>query len=173
MILSSGELFPKQGVVDFVDNRVDPNTGTLKMRAVIPNPDKTQRPGQFVTAKVTLADQHKVVMIPAKAVAQDEGGHYVYLVNKDSKVNRQDVGIGAEYEQNYVIEKGIKPGDRVVVSGLQKVKAGTQVDVVIPETKPSGTSAANERSGGRTNDNSAARDNAPVTSGQEAAAKSD
>ena len=173
MILSSGELFPKQGVVDFVDNRVDPNTGTLKMRAVIPNPDKTQRPGQFVTAKVTLADQHKVVMIPAKAVAQDEGGHYVYLVDKDSKVNRQDVGIGAEYEQNYVIEKGIKPGDRVVVSGLQKVKAGTRVDVVIPETKPSGTSAANERSGGRTNDNSAARDNAPVTSGQEAAAKSD
>ncbi|MDJ0513916.1 MAG: efflux RND transporter periplasmic adaptor subunit [Methyloceanibacter sp.] len=153
MVLSSGETFPHQGKIDFVDNQVDPNTGTLKMRAVIPNPDKTQRPGQFVTAKVTLADQHKVVLIPAKSVAQDEGGHYVYTVDKNDKVNRQSVTIGPEYKASYVIEKGLKPGDRVVLTGLQKVHAGAQVEVITADGNK--TSADNVDSGktgaGKTN----------------------
>ncbi|ODR94009.1 hypothetical protein AUC70_10505 [Methyloceanibacter stevinii] len=145
MVLTSGTEFPYQGAVDFVDNQVDPNTGTIKMRAVIPNPDKTQRPGQFVTAKVTLADKHQVLLIPAKAVAQDEGGHYVYVVGKDDKVNRQSVTIGPEYESSYVIEKGVKPGDRVVITGLQKVHAGAQVEIVTPGTKASGKTGADKQ----------------------------
>lgn len=145
MVLSSGTEFPHQGAVDFVDNQVDPNTGTIKMRAVIPNPDKTQRPGQFVTARVTLADKHKAVLIPAKAVAQDEGGHYVYVVGKDDKVNRQSVTIGPEYEASYVIEKGVEPGDRVVVTGLQKVHAGAEVEVVTPESQKPGKTSADKK----------------------------
>ncbi|MGA9441853.1 MAG: efflux RND transporter periplasmic adaptor subunit [Methyloceanibacter sp.] len=145
MVLSSGETFPHQGVVDFVDNRVDPNTGTLKMRAVIPNPDQTQRPGQFVTAKVTLADKHAVVLIPAKAVAQDEGGHYVYVVEKDNTVHQQGVTVGSEYKASYVIEKGVKPGDRVVVTGLQKVHGGAQVEVVKSWDKTSVGSKSSEK----------------------------
>ncbi|WP_052464271.1 efflux RND transporter periplasmic adaptor subunit [Methyloceanibacter caenitepidi] len=145
MVLSSGEAFPQEGTVDFVDNKVDPNTGTIKMRAVIPNPDKTLRPGQFVTAKVTLADKHQVVLIPAEAVAQDEGGHYVYVVGKDDTVNRQDVTIGPEYQASYVIEKGVKPGDRVVVTGLQKVHAGAAVEIVEPGSNGPGNTGADKQ----------------------------
>lgn len=155
MVLSSGATFPHQGAVDFVDNQVDPNTGTIKMRAVIPNPDKTQRPGQFVTAKVTLADNHKVVLIPAKAVAQDEGGRYVYVVDKDDKVERRSVKIGPEYKESYVVEEGIQPGEKLVAVGLQKVQAGAEVEVVETATsgagKPDGdkTSAGNQDTGNK------------------------
>ncbi len=142
MVLSSGAEFTHQGVVDFVDNQVDPNTGTIKMRAVIANPDKTQRPGQFVTAKVTLADNHKVVLVPAKAVAQDEGGHYVYVVDKDDKVERRSVKIGPEYKASYVVEGGIQPGEQLVAVGLQKVHAGAKVEVV--ETATSGSEKPDE-----------------------------
>ena len=115
------------------------------MRAVIPNPDQTQRPGQFVTAKVTLVDKHEVVLIPAQAVAQNEGGHYVYVVDKDNMVQQQGVTVGSEYEASYVIEKGVKPGDRVVVTGLQKVHGGAQVEVVKSGDKTSVDSKSSEQ----------------------------
>ncbi|MEM9591309.1 MAG: efflux RND transporter periplasmic adaptor subunit [Pseudomonadota bacterium] len=165
MVLSSGKVFPHQGKIDFVDNQVDPNTGTLKMRAVIPNPDKTQRPGQFVTAKVTLADQHKVVLIPAKSVAQDEGGHYVYTVDKNDKVHRQSITIGPEYKASYVVEQGLKPGDRVVATGLQKVKAGAQVEVVTADADKTDANKADSSKP----DASGAKASKPSTGDKEAA----
>ena len=163
MVLSSGAGFAHQGAVDFVDNRVDPNTGTIKMRAVIPNPDKTQRPGQFVTAKVTLADNHKVVLVPAKAVAQDEGGHYAYVVDKDDKVERRSVKIGPEYKESYVVEEGIQPGERLVAVGLQKVHAGAKVEVV--ETVTSGSEKPDEDKTDAGNKDTGNKDTGP--SGQE------
>ena len=129
MILASGSVHAHQGTIDFVDNQVDANTGTIKMRAVVPNPDKTQRPGQYVKVQVKLGEDDDAILVPAPAVAADEAGHHVFVVDKDDKVERRNVKLGTALKDQYVIEDGVKAGERVVVKGLQKVRAGEQVEV--------------------------------------------
>ena len=131
--LATGVNHPYEGRIDFVDNHVDAATGTIKMRAVIPNPDKTQRPGQYVDVTVLLTDDHDAVLVPAPAVAEDEAGHYLFVVDKDNKAERRSVRVGALYKDRYIVNDGVKPGDRVIVKGIQKVHGGKPVDVVTPD----------------------------------------
>ena len=127
--LASGAIYPHAGTIDFVDNQLDPSTGTLKMRAVIPNPDETQRPGQYVKVKVTLTDDHKAILVPAPVVAEDEAGHYLFVVDKDGKVERRSIKLGPAHQDQYVVDEGVKAGERVVVKGLQKIHGGELVEV--------------------------------------------
>jgi len=129
MILANGAVHDHQGTIDFVDNQVDANTGTIKMRAVVPNPEKTQRPGQYVKVQVTLGEDSDAIVVPAPAVAADEAGHYVFVIDKGDKVERRNVKLGTAFKDQYVIDDGVKAGERVVVKGLQKVRAGEQVEV--------------------------------------------
>jgi len=129
MILANGAAHAHQGTIDFVDNRVDPDTGTIKMRAVVPNPDKTQRPGQYVKVQLELGEDDDAILVPAPAVAADEAGHHVFVLDKDDKVERRNVKLGTAFKDQYVIDDGVKAGERVVVKGLQKVRAGEQVEV--------------------------------------------
>lgn len=129
MLLASGAAYPHQGTVDFVDNRVDTRTGTIKMRAVLPNPDKTQRPGQYVKVRVTLTEDHEAILVPAQSVAEDEAGHYLFVVDKDGKVERRKVKLGPTHAHHYVIDDGVKAGEQVVVRGLQKIHGGQRVEV--------------------------------------------
>jgi len=140
MVLASGALYPHPGTIDFVDNLVDPDTGTIKMRAIVPNPDKTQRPGQYVKVQVDLGEDPDATVVPAPAVAQDEAGHYVFVVDKDDNAERRNVTLGAMFHDQYVIEAGVKPGDLVVVKGLQKVHGGEQVDAARAAAAGAGTS---------------------------------
>lgn len=129
IVLATGAAYPHTGTIDFVDNQVDAGTGTILMRAVVPNPDKAQRPGQYVQVQVTLTDQHQAILVPAQAVALDEAGHYLFVVDKDDKVERRNVKLGPLHQGSYVVDEGVKAGDRVVVSGLQKIRGGEQVEV--------------------------------------------
>lgn len=146
IVLGSGVTYPHEGTVDFVDNRVETNTGTIKMRAVIPNPDKTQRPGQYVKVNLILTEHHDAILVPAQAVAEDEAGHYLFVVDKDDKLERRNVKLGRAHKDRYVIDDGVKEGEQVVVKGLQKVHGGQHVEVT-QAVKTVGETTKSEKTG--------------------------
>ena len=129
MLLSDGSLYPQDGSLDFVANEVDPRTSTIRVRVVFPNPDRSERPGQFVRVRVTLGEKANAVLVPAPAIGEGQVGHYVYLVGKDDVVEQRRITLGPAYKDLYVVEKGLAPGDRVVVRGLQKVRGGQKVKI--------------------------------------------
>ena len=120
--------YPHRGVIDFVDNQVDPNTGTMKMRGVFPNKDGTLTPGLFVRVSVPLGKQHKAILITDRAVDTDQGQKVIYVVNADNVVEKRDVRLGRVHDGLREIEAGVKPGERVVVDGLQRVRGGVTVE---------------------------------------------
>ena len=126
MILAGGKAYPHQGKLDFVDNHVDVQTGTIKMRAVFPNAEKTERPGQYIKVQIGLGENSDAILVPAPAIGEDEAGHYLFVGGKDNKVERRSVKLGAAFQDQYVIEDGVKAGENVIVKGLQKVH-GNQV----------------------------------------------
>ncbi|MGB1409804.1 efflux RND transporter periplasmic adaptor subunit [Alloalcanivorax venustensis] len=120
--------FPHQGALDFIDNRLNPNTGTLQYRAVLENPDGAFKPGQFARVEMPVAELDSALLVNRKAVLTDQDRRYVYVIDGDNKVGRRQVVTGRQVGQLLVIESGLESGDRVIVNGLQKVfGSGMQV----------------------------------------------
>lgn len=120
--------FPHRGVVNFINNRVDPTTGTLTVRGVFDNPlpehgVRTFAPGNFVKIRLPLGQPHQALLVVDKAVGTDQGLKYVYVVDEHDQVQYRRVRIGAlQADGLRVIAEGLKPDDRVVVSGVQMVR---------------------------------------------------
>ncbi len=120
--------FPHRGVVNFINNRVDPTTGTLTVRGVFDNPlpehgVRTFSPGNFVKIRLPLGQPHQALLVVDKAVGTDQGLKYVYVVDEHDQVQYRRVRIGAlQADGLRVIAEGLKPDDRVVVSGVQMVR---------------------------------------------------
>lgn len=112
---------PHAGTVDFVDNRVDPATGTIRARAVLRNPDGLFTPGLFARVQLEGSGQFDALLVDDKAVLTDQDRKYVYVVDKEGKAQRRDVRIGRMADGLRIVEKGLAAGDRVIVSGVQKV----------------------------------------------------
>lgn len=120
--------FPHRGELDFVDNRLNASTGTLRYRAVVPNPDGEFRPGQFARVKMPVARLQQALLVNRKAVLTDQDRRYVYVVDGNNKVERRQVITGRDVERLVVIRDGLGGGDRVVVNGTQKIfGAGMEV----------------------------------------------
>jgi multidrug efflux system membrane fusion protein len=119
--LSNEEGFPHQGEVDFVDNSLDPKTGTIRARAVLPNPDGIFTPGLFARVRLLGASQKDALLIHEQAVLTDQDRRYVYIVGKGNSAERRDVKIGPRVEGLVVVESGLKPGDKVIVNGMRKI----------------------------------------------------
>ena len=128
--LPNGEMYEQEGQFDFIDIRVDPATGTVKVRAVFPNEKGGLIPGQYVTAVVSSSSAHEVILVPQAAVSEDQQGHFVMIVNKESKVKVQRVEMGERIDVSWVVEKGLTPGAQVIVEGIQKVRSDQRVDVI-------------------------------------------
>jgi membrane fusion protein, multidrug efflux system len=122
--LPDGSAYAEPGVLDFSDTSVNPATGSVNLRARIPNSRHQLLPGMYVTLRVDLGQQHGVFLIPQQALLRDTGGAYVMTVGKDGKVVRKDVTLGDMHGSDWVITTGLAAGDQVVVSGVQQVKAG-------------------------------------------------
>ncbi len=122
--LPDGTLFDQDGTLDFSDAAVNPATGSVNLRAKIPNPEHTLLPGQYVTVKANLGEQRNIYRIPQKGVLRDTQGAYVYVVGKDGKVVRKNVALETLEGSDWIINDGLSAGDKVVVSGVQKVKEG-------------------------------------------------
>ncbi len=122
--MPDGSVYAEPGVLDFSDTTVNPATGSVNLRAKVPNPKHSLLPGMYVTLKANLGQQHKVFLVPQQAVQRDTVGAYVMTVGADGNVVRKDVATADMVGGNWVINDGLAAGDQVVVSGIQNVKAG-------------------------------------------------
>ena len=125
--LPNGSLYEHKGRFDFIDNKVDEKTGTVLIRAEFPNPDRILLPGQFVTVVIERKEAIDAVMIPQAAVLTDQGGAYVLLVDAENKVESRRISTGQRFGPNLVVKEGLRPGERVILYGVQKVRPGLAV----------------------------------------------
>ncbi|ATD66496.1 efflux transporter periplasmic adaptor subunit [Luteimonas chenhongjianii] len=112
---------PHAGTVDFLDNQINPATGTVRARAVLPNPDRRFTPGLFARVQLEGASARPAILIDDKAVITDQDRKYVYVVGEDNTAQRRDIVPGRMVEGLRVVESGLATGDRVIVNGVQKV----------------------------------------------------
>ncbi len=130
--------FPHEGVVDFSDNRVDPSTGTLRLRALFDNPiistaadnkyvRRMMSPGLFARVRLPIGEPHKSILIPERAIGSDQGQKYVYIVNDKNEVVRSEITVGSLQGQLREILKGVGRTDKVIVSGVQRVRPKMKV----------------------------------------------
>ncbi len=127
VVLSDGSLFPAQGKIDFTDPSLDQSTGTMNVRAVFKNPDMILRPGQFARVKVLGATRPNVLLVPQTAVIQSTNGMFVYVVNKENKIEIRQIEPGEWYQDQWYVKVGLSTGDRVVVDGVNKIRPGETV----------------------------------------------
>ena len=113
--------FPHTGVVDFLDNQVDPATGTIRARALLDNADRAFTPGLFARVRVLGSGQFNAMLVDDKAVLTDQDRKYVYVVDAKHQAQRRDVTLGRTADGLRIVETGLKAGDKVIVSGVQKV----------------------------------------------------
>ncbi|WGI26424.1 efflux RND transporter periplasmic adaptor subunit [Halomonas alkaliantarctica] len=109
------------GTLDFIDNRLNPNTGTLQFRAVLANPDGRIRPGEFARVEMPVARLEQALLVDRKAVLTNQDRRYVYVVNENNLAERRQVTTGRQVAERTVITDGLQAGDRVIVNGVQKV----------------------------------------------------
>ena len=127
LVLADGKLFDQKGRIDFIDRAVDPKTGTLQVRATFPNPTQLLRPGQFARVRVTNPEAEPTVVIPQRAVMEQQGEQFVMVVDAQNNVDRRKVKMGARVDSLWIVEEGLQAGLQVVTDGLQKVKPGMMV----------------------------------------------
>ena len=120
--------FPHQGTINFVDNQINPSTGTLRMRGVSPNADAILTPGLFVRVRVPIGEPHRAVLVTERAIDTDQGQKVLYVVNDQNEVVSHPISVGALHDGLRVIEEGVQPGERVIVNGLLQVRPGITVE---------------------------------------------
>ncbi|MCO1464332.1 efflux RND transporter periplasmic adaptor subunit [Burkholderia multivorans] len=136
--------FPHAGTVDFLDNRLDPQTGTIRARVRLPNADHTFTPGLYARVQLVSGRERSALLVDDKALLTDQDRKYVYVIGPGDKALRRDVTIGRDLDGQRIVEKGLNAGDRVVVDGVQRIYyPGAQV-----KPKPQPARADAEPGGG-------------------------
>lgn len=130
LLLEGGQEYPVTAKVTFVDNAVDLNSGTVRVRAVLSNPEAQLIPGQFIRARVEGVQLSDVVAVPRKAVMSSAQGPFIWIVNGEEKVEFRPVQLGRSMGNNIIVTEGLAPGDRYVIEGVLKVQPGIQVSAV-------------------------------------------
>jgi RND family efflux transporter MFP subunit len=126
--LANEDGHPHRGTINFVDNQVNPKTGTQKVRGVFPNKDEALSPGYFARVRVPIGAPHKAVLITERALDTDQGQRVVYVVDTENKVVTRPVRLGALHDGLREITDGLQPGERVIVNGIQQVRPGLTVE---------------------------------------------
>ena len=133
LVLADGSVLPNKGRLVFVDRNVDPSTGTIMMEAAFPNPGAIVRPGQYGRVRAAVDLKKNAILVPQRAVSELQGIYNVAVVGGDDTVEIRMVTPAQRIGNLWVIDAGLKAGDRIVVEGVQKVRAGMKVK---PETVP-------------------------------------
>lgn len=128
LILADDAVYPPEGRIKRVLNQVDPRTGTLELQADFPNPKGTLLPGQFARVRAKFKDKENALLVPQRAVTELQGTRSVFTVGADNTVAQRTVVAAERVGERWVIDQGLKPGDRVIVEGLQKVRPGALVN---------------------------------------------
>jgi RND family efflux transporter MFP subunit len=130
--------YPHTGELDFADNRVNPSTGTVQVRGVLSNAKQLFDDGMRTRVRIPVTDPHSVVMVTERAIGNDQGRKFVYVVDEQDVVQRRDVELGRVTDGLQVIDQGIKPGEWIVVNGIQRVRDGMKAQpnrVPMPDVK--------------------------------------
>src|SRR4029077_12851860 len=131
LILADGTTYPHQGAFYFADRQVNQNAGAIQLAALFANPGNVLRPGQYGKVRAVKRVQQNALLIPQAAVGQQQGNYVVDVVDADGKVAVRTVHVGERTPTMWVIQDGLKPGERVIVQGQQNLKSGMPV-----QTKP-------------------------------------
>ena len=127
LILADGTVYPHKGKILLTDRQVDVSTGTIRLIAAFPNPGNILRPGQYGRVRIQTSMKKNALLVPQSAVKEIQGGYQVALLGADSKAIIRPVKAGEKFGTMWVIDEGLKPGDQVIVEGIEKVKDGTSV----------------------------------------------
>lgn len=119
--LASSSDYPFEGYMDFVDNSVDPSTGTIQGRALIDNPDGFLIPGLFARVRLLGSSEHEALLIRESSIMTDQTRKYVYVVDSENRAVRRDIEIGREIDGLRIVRSGLEAGDKIVVNGVRKV----------------------------------------------------
>jgi membrane fusion protein (multidrug efflux system) len=136
LILANGRTFPHRGRATFVERAVEINTGTIMLRASFPNPDRLLRPGQFARVRGVIEERAAVVLVPRRAVQEQQGTKAVLVVDGAGKVALKPVQLDERVDEFYIVTAGVAPGERVIVEGVQKVRPGMQVKAELRPAPP-------------------------------------
>ena len=128
LVLGGEKIYPHKGQFYLVDRQVDTKTGTIRVAALFPNPNNLLRPGQFARVRAVTKTKERAILVPQRAVTEMQGSYQVAVVTPENKVEIRPVKVGHRSGNLWIIDQGLKQGERVVVEGLQKVKAGMTVD---------------------------------------------
>ncbi len=132
MGLATDDGYPKHGIVDFVDNRVNPATGTIRLRGMFANPEfqpqrREMAPGLFARIRVPLGDPHPALLVTDRAIGTDQGQKFVYVVDGKNEVVFRAVKLGSVHSGLRVITEGLSSSDSIIIDGLQRVRPGSEV----------------------------------------------
>ncbi len=127
--LADNTVYPYKGTLDFADPQVDPQTGTFSVRAEMPNPSHAILPGQFTKVKLLVDVREGATVIPRRSLMIEKGGAHIFVLRPDSTVEKRFIETGPEVQNNVVVERGLNPGEKVVVEGQHKLSPGMKVKV--------------------------------------------
>lgn len=125
--LADKTVYPFKGYVDFAEPQVDPLTGTFSVRAEMPNPNRVLLPGQFTKVKLLLDVRENAIVVPLKSVMIEKGGAYIYVIRRDTTVERRFIELGPEFQNHVVVERGLGPKEYIVSEGYHKLSPGMKV----------------------------------------------
>jgi membrane fusion protein (multidrug efflux system) len=144
LILADGSVYPHRGALEVVGREIDPRTGTLTLEGYFPNPENILRPGGYAKVRAIVDNLHNALVVPQAALQNFQGTMQVAVVTPENKVEIRNVATGPRSGPEWVITDGVKPGERVIVEGLQKVRGGMTVNpkpYVAPTPAPTPTTA--------------------------------
>lgn len=134
--------FPYEGVLDFANNKVDPQTGTIRVRGVFANAKGILTPGLFARIRIPVGDKYQAVLVPDRAIGTDQGQKYVLVVNEKNVVEYRAVKLGRLFDNLRAIQEGVKPGELVIVNGIQRARPGLTVTPQRTEVAADGAAKA-------------------------------
>lgn len=149
LTLADGSVYPERGTFSLADRQVDLRTGTITVQGLFPNPENLLRPGQYAKIRVAAETRKEAILVPQRAVQQLQGNYQVAVVGAENKVDIRPVKVGEQVGGMWVIAEGLKPGERVVVEGIQKVKAGGTVNPKSAAEDPASTQTKASSADGR------------------------
>lgn len=139
-LADEGDLYPYTGYVDFIDNQLNPQTGTIKIRAVFDNHDRRFTPGLYARVKLVGSGRYPATLIQDKAIGTDQDKKFVMVLNPDSTVEYRSVKLGRIVDGLRIVQEGLKPGEQIVINGLQRIRTGAKVLASEGSMSPDSTS---------------------------------
>jgi len=139
--------YPHEGQLEFADNKIDPSTVTMLARGALSNAERIYEDGMRARVRVPVSDPHKVTLVVERAIGNDQGKRFFYVVNAENTVERRDVTLGRLIDDLQVIEDGAKPDEWIIINGIQRVRDGMKAQphqAPMPGAKPSDESSQEE-----------------------------